>query len=181
MKGAMCIGALAILSLTAPEVQAMTSTLVVEAQRNGGNTSFKVKVCVCLTYAEVISYNAAGGGGTLTIQIGEDLMVTENDLFDDDELNIRIAKGTYSIDPFYWTGGAGCPPRLPQCTVIATILFVDGMDSVPNSDYGNEDPGEFQLGEWGEEEGTVPAGTSASLSQGAFSASSTPSMPNKSS
>jgi len=163
---------LALVAGTLAPVQvadAMTATVKATAVRNGNQTSFNISVCICMSGEEVIAYNAAGGGGTVSLNLSEDCEVTENDFWNDDELGGvggRLPAGVYS-DGCSWPFVQGCPPSPPECFIVATI------GPVPSSEYGDENPGDFQLGDLGEEEGDVPDGTSVTVTTGSLTASST--------
>lgn len=165
------LGTLIVFSSTA---EAMTAQVTATAERDSfGFTRFHIKVCVCMSSLEVIAYNAAGGGGTVSVSLPKKVCVTENDIIDDDELPACLGAGIYS-EPFSWTHPYGCPPAPPVCVEIGVTRWIS------NSQYGNENPGDFQLGEAGQEEGTVPAGTSVNVSTTNLTATSV-GMPNTSS
>jgi len=152
--------------------QAMSSDVTVTAERVGNLTRFHVKVCVCMTGAEVIAYNAAGGGGQVRVNFTEDVCVTENDFWVDDSDLICVSKGVYA-EPFAWAHGQGCPPAPAVCKTVHTTGWIS------SSSYGSENPGDFQLGEMGEEEGDVPSGTTVLVTTTGLT--DTPEFPNSSS
>jgi len=162
-----CAAGLVMLAIVGT-AEAMTSKVIVKATRNGPNTTFTVQVCVCLSGLEVIAFNAAPGAKSVTLNLTKPICITENDTFDDDELNLCQPAGVIT-EPFTWHYGYGCPPSPPVCVTVATL------GPIASSTYGNENPAEFQLGESGQEEGTVPSGTTVTVTT---AGPSTPSMPN---
>ena len=64
-----------VAGMSAP-AEAMTASVTVTANRSGGNTTFTVKVCVCMSGLEVINYNSHGGGGSLQLNLTSDACVT---------------------------------------------------------------------------------------------------------
>ncbi len=162
------------MSILAPSAAAMTASIEVQAVRTPGpppTTTFVAEVCICMSTSELAALLAVQPMPTVNVTIGGACTVTENDPIDDDELTATLAAAAYAV-PYMWTLNDACPPSPPTCIPFATLA-----PPVPDPSYGAENPGEFQLGAAGSQEGTVPAGTTVTVGPVATS----PSMPNRSS
>ncbi len=140
----------------------------VKAIRDGSVTRFQMQVCIYWT--PDMARDALDDD--LEIVIGGDIEVTENDPIDDDELGDKggsQSSGSFSVPPVL-PGSFSNPLSNPTYTPFGPLI-----GPVNNDEYGNENPGEFQLGTKGGEEGEVPSGTSVTIPG---TGTSTPSFPN---